>query len=259
MHRLVVAALLIGFLIAVDPPRALAQAPVQSGRIVFSTQADWQRGTRTDVQIIANADGELRLTASATRGTFVSEPISLTMTLHAVGAIWHADVPPGTNLTLEIRGGPAPDQLGLWQPLVAGELRARALPDAFATEDVRPLPPDTRVLQFRATLSSTVANASPVLNDISIIYFDASAGPPRATDAITAFGGPATLTSPPKVFPRTSWAGGNPRAYRGTRSAPQGVVLHQIGADALDNPLPFLRALATYHEQTLGPNCLTTF
>ena len=87
MHRLVVAALLIGFLIAVDPPRALAQAPVQSGRIVFSTQADWQRGTRTDVQIIANADGELRLTASATRGTFVSEPISLTMTLHAVGAM----------------------------------------------------------------------------------------------------------------------------------------------------------------------------
>jgi hypothetical protein len=31
-------------------------------------------------------------------------------------------------------------------------------------------------------------------------------------------------------------------------------VLHQIGADALDNPLPFLRALAAYHEQTLGLN-----
>ena len=67
MYRLVVAALLIGFLIAVDPPRALAQAPVQSGRLVVSTQADWQRGARTDVQIIANADGELRLTAGATR------------------------------------------------------------------------------------------------------------------------------------------------------------------------------------------------
>jgi hypothetical protein len=254
MYRLVVAALLIGFLIAVDPPRVVAQAPVQSGRIVFSTQADWQRGARTDVQIIANADGELRLAAGSTRGTFVSEPISLTMTLHAVSAIWHADVPPGTNLTLDIRGGPAPDQLGPWQPLVAGELRSRALPDAFATEDVRPLPPDTRVLQFRATLSSTVANASPLLSDISISYFDASAGPPRATDAVTAFGGPATLTPPPKVFPRTSWAGGNPRAYRGTRSAPQGIVLHQIGADALDDPLPFLRALAAYHEQTLGLN-----
>ena len=254
MHRLVVAALLIGFLIAVDPPRALAQAPVQSGRIVFSTQADWQRGTRTDVQIIANADGELRLERGATRGTFVSEPISLTTTLNAAGVVWHADIPPGTTLALEIRGGPSADQLGPWQPLTAGELRARSTPDAFATEGVRPLPPGTRALQFRATFSSTVSNASPVLSDVSINYFDTSAGPPRAIESVPAVGGPATLTPPPKVFTRISWAGGNPRAYRGPRLAPQGIVLHQVGADALDDPLPFLRALAAYHEQTLGLN-----
>lgn len=254
MHRLVVAALLIGSIIGITPPQTFAQAPVQSGRIVFSTQADWQRGTRTDVQIITNADGELRLERGATRGTFVSEPISLTTTLNAAGAAWHADVPPGTTLTLEIRGGPSPDQLGPWQPLTGGELRARSTPDAFTTEGVLPLPLDTRTLQFRATLSSTVPNASPLLSDVSISYFDTSAGPPRPIGAIPAVGGPATLTPPPNVFTRSSWAGGNPRAYRGSRSNPQGIVLHQIGTDSLDDPLPFLRALATYHEQTLGLN-----
>ncbi|MCS6840304.1 MAG: DUF5719 family protein [Roseiflexus sp.] len=254
MHRLVVAALFISIIIGIAPPQASAQAPVRSGRIVFSTQADWQRGTRTDVQIITNADGEVRLERGATRGTFVSEPVSLTTALNAVGVVWHADVPPGTTLTLEIRGGPAPDQWGPWQSLATSELRARAIPDAFATEGVRPLPPDTRALQFRATFSTTVPNASPVLNDVSISYFDTSVGPPRAIDAVPATGGPATLTVPPKVFVRTSWAGGAPRAYRGPRLAPQGIVLHQVGADALDDPLPFLRALAAYHEQTLGLN-----
>ncbi len=252
MHRLVVAALMIGIAIGFAPPRAAAQAPVQSGRIVFSTQADWQRGTRTDVQIITNADGELRLERGASRGTFVSEPISLTTTLNAAGVVWHADVPPGTALTLEIRGGPAPDQLGPWQPITPGELRARSTPDAFATEGVRPLPPDTRALQFRATFSSTVPNASPVLSDVSVSYFDTSAGPPRAIGAVPAIGGPATLTVPPRIFPRPSWAGGNPRAYRGSRLTPQGIVIHQVGADAPDDPLPFLRALAAFHEQTLG-------
>ena len=254
MHRLVVTIALIGMMIGITPSQAFAQAPVQSGRIVFSTQADWQRGTRTDVQIITNADGELRLERGATRGTFVSEPISLTTSLNAAGVVWHADIPPGTTLTLELRGGPAPDQPGPWQPLTAGELRARSTPDAFAIEGVRPLSSDTRVLQFRATFSTTVPNASPILSDVSISYFDTSAGPPRAINAVPAVGGPATLTVPPKLFPRTSWAGGNPRAYRGPSEAPQGIVLHQIGADALDDSLPFLRALAVYHEQTLGLN-----
>ncbi|PMP84238.1 MAG: N-acetylmuramoyl-L-alanine amidase, partial [Roseiflexus castenholzii] len=215
MHRLVVTIALIGMMIGITPSQAFAQAPVQSGRIVFSTQADWQRGTRTDVQIITNADGELRLERGATRGTFVSEPISLTTSLNAAGVVWHADIPPGTTLTLELRGGPAPDQPGPWQPLTAGELRARSTPDAFAIEGVRPLSSDTRVLQFRATFSTTVPNASPILSDVSISYFDTSAGPPRAINAVPAVGGPATLTVPPKLFPRTSWAGGNPRAYRG--------------------------------------------
>lgn len=252
--RLVVAAALAGVLLLSAPPRATAQAPVQSGRIVFSTASDWQRGTRTNVQISNNADGEVRLSDGATRGSFVSEPISATTTLNAVGVIWHADIPPGTTLQIEARGGASAEQLGAWQTVVAGELRAGATPTAFTVEAVRPLPADTRVVQLSATFSSTANNASAVLSDISITYFNTLAGPPRAVNAVPAVGGPATLTAPPRIFPRDRWAGGNPPTYRGRRVAPQGIVLHQIGVDTLEEPLPFLRALAAYQQQTLGLN-----
>ncbi|NWG20833.1 MAG: N-acetylmuramoyl-L-alanine amidase [Chloroflexi bacterium] len=250
--RLVGVAVLAGSIFLAPPSRVTAQAPVQSGKIVFSTAADWQRGTRSGVQVIANADGELRLSDGATRGTFLSEPISTTTTLNAVGVVWHADVPPGTSLSLEVRGNTGDGQFGAWQPIVAGELRARATPDALAAEAVRSLPPDTRVVQFNVTLSSTAANASPLLSDISITYFNTMAGPPRAVGPVSAVAGPATLTPPPLVYTSDRWAGGDPRAYRGPRAAPQGIVLHQVGADTIDDPLPFLRALAAYQETTLG-------
>ncbi|HWQ12826.1 MAG TPA: peptidoglycan recognition family protein, partial [Roseiflexaceae bacterium] len=64
--------------------------------------------------------------------------------------------------------------------------------------------------------------------------------------------GPATLTPPPQLVARQSWAGGLPQPPRVARQTPRTIVLHQVGGDAVESALPYLRALAAYHTGVLG-------
>jgi hypothetical protein len=77
------------------------------------------------------------------------------------------------------------------------------------------------------------------------------APPPRgALPRGPAPSGAPTLTPAPRIIQRRDWApapGGQI-----ARQAPRGIILHQIGADNLAEPLPFLRALAAFDIQELG-------
>jgi hypothetical protein len=154
-----------------------AALPVRVERKSFSSVQEWQQGTLSGLQIINNADGELRLADGASRGVFESAVISTTFGLNALGAVWRADVPPGTTLTLEVRGGPSSAALGEYQPLAGGDARPQDRGDTLALEAVRPFPAGTAFLQVRATFEATAANASPLLSDVSLSYFDSTAGP----------------------------------------------------------------------------------
>ncbi len=227
---------------------------VQVGSVIFSTVAEWQRSARSEgLQIINNADGELRLADGASSGVFESEVISATFGLNAVGALWRADVPPGTSLTLEIRGGPSATDLGEWRPLAGGDARPQDDGETQALEAALPLPAGTSFLQLRAIFEATARNASPLLSDIRLSYI-AAGGPERAAglERVPAPFGPATLTPPPEIIPRLSWGGNLPSALKPARQTPRGIVLHQIGDDTLEAPLPYLRALAAYQTQVLG-------
>jgi hypothetical protein len=251
------ALLLIGVIAALGAsalPRGLVAqtgAPVQIGEIVLTSVLDWQSGTRENVLISNNADGEVRLDDTTKRGVFTSA-ISQTGTLfNALGATWQADVPPGTQLRLELRAGPAADKLGEWQPLPAGDAQSQK-DGSQALETLVAAPPDSAFVQLRATFGSQAPNAAPVLDQIRLYPINATSGPPLS-EGLTrapAISGPATRTPPPRIIPREAWglAAANERIARQT---PRGIVIHQIGGDTGENPLPFLRALAAYDTQTL--------
>ncbi len=245
--------------------QATPAAPVQIQKIVFSTVAEWQRSERRDgLQITNNADGELRLADvgeqirrddGTVEGVFESTVISTTVSFSAIGAVWHADVPPGTDMLLEVRGGATIAELGAYRPVAAGDARPNEDGNATATEAVIPFAAGSGAVQVRITLRANprAPNASPILSDLTLSLIDASAGPPQVLGLplTTAVGGQATLTAAPQLVPRYSWSGGTPPALRSARRAPNGIVLHQIGNDTIENPLPFLRATLAYQRQVL--------
>lgn len=229
-------------------------APATIGKLTLSSVVDWQGGLRDGLLISNNEGGELRLGEGRRQGVFTSSLTKVGFPFNAVGMVWRADVPSGARLTLEVRGGPADDQLGPWRAFAAGDARSQSDDGALAIEAVRLFPAGSTFIQLRATFSSTVANASPVLKEITISYLDTTPGPALSAGLprVLAPFGPATLTPPPLIMLRTAWSGEPPPTTPVARQAPRGIILHQIGPDDLDDPLPFLRGLATYSTQVLG-------
>ncbi|MBC8163492.1 MAG: N-acetylmuramoyl-L-alanine amidase [Roseiflexaceae bacterium] len=257
MRRTLLLSVFAALLLA-PAPRATAQAPVQRGNIRFSTVVEWQGGLAQGVQIINNDDGELRLTDNQIEGLYTTGLSKLPFAANALGAVWQATVPAEAELRLEARGGPSPEQLGAWQPLLGGDARSQSVDGAFASESVIALPAGSQYVQLRATLKARAVNASPVVGDITLSYFDASAGPALGPGLarVPAPFGPATLTAAPQIIPRAVWSSSSGGATI-DRQAPRGIILHQLGDESLaENPLPFLRALASYQSEVLGWNDL---
>src|SRR5258706_9019342 len=129
MRRTLLLIVLVALNGAVGLSRAPSELAAQSqapriGTISFSTLVEWQSGTREHLLISNNDDGELRLVENQPEGVFTSGLTRTEFPFNALGAIWRAEVPQGTSLKLEVRGGPADDQLGDWQALIAGDARS---------------------------------------------------------------------------------------------------------------------------------------
>lgn len=249
--------------------RSLAAPAPQQGPQVqideweLTSVRDWQKGVVNNLLISNNAGGELRLDAEQSQGGFVSNPFSTTFTLHAVGAVWRAELPPGTELRLEVRGRSTPPESedivsdagwSAWYPLIAGDARSQADDGAFATPDVSEFPPDTNHLQVRASFNSTVPNASAVLSELTLFYLNTIQGPPTSPGLPLApiIAGPETLTPAPMMVSRSTWSA-RPVTARPTRSTPRGIILHQINVTpGASDTLPLLRALTAYQMQVLG-------
>ncbi len=239
----------------VQPSQLMAQTGEQPvvGKALRTTVDDWQKGTLENLVVSNNADGEVRLAENATDGRYTSDTIKAAAPFNAVGAQWNATVPSGTKLQLEVRGGSSPEQWGPWQAFSATDAQS-ADSGALAMEYARAVPTDTLYLQFRATMSTTVSNASPVLSDIELTYLSTVAGPPASVVSlgVPAPFGPNTLTAPPTVVPRSRWDMNVPSTTI-AREAPRGVILHQLSTEGVgENPLPFLRAVSAYQRDVLG-------
>ncbi len=237
------------------PVAARAQsAPIGIAELKLSKVEDWEAGTRTDLLVTNNNGGEVRLAAGANKGVFESGLLPINFRANAVGAYWRAVVLPGTQLVLEVRGGASGSQLGAWQPLNAGDARSKSDDGAFAIESVRSLPSDTNFLQLRATFSTTVANASPELQELTLSYYNTQPGLAQITNQlrVPAVAGTTPLTPAPLIIPRQIWSAGASVPANPPRQQPRGFIIHQIGNDTTDAALPFLRALLSYQVTTLG-------
>ncbi|PMP82936.1 MAG: N-acetylmuramoyl-L-alanine amidase, partial [Chloroflexus aggregans] len=102
---LVFAGILAATLPVVARPSALA-AQVSSWRL--SSVRDWEAGSISDLLVVNNAGGELRLAAEASTGTFVSAPFETAFAVNAAGAVWRAEVIDGTDVRLELRARATP-------------------------------------------------------------------------------------------------------------------------------------------------------
>lgn len=279
LRRFVLPALLLMMALAPVAPKAHGQQPPpqqrQYGERTLSSVVDWQSGSASSLLISNNVDGELRLNPGSNQGSFVSAPIQAGTVIsngvelpqagypdlfNAVGATWRADIPQGTGLRIEVRGtnsiSPSVDSAPWtsWYELSAGDARSQADDGAFASADVRAFPASTRFLQARVSMSTNVAQASAVLESLSLYYFTSINGPfaspglPRVPIAA----GQTTLTPRPTMVQRSLWAGTTP-TVRTDRATPRGIIVHgiDVAPDASD-PLVLLRALASYQTSVLG-------
>jgi hypothetical protein len=239
---------------------ARAQQPqpqTQIAQVKLSSVVDWQNGTAGGLLVSNNEDGELRLAPDAYTGIFESNPLPASFAFNAVGATWKADLPAGTTVALEVRATNAISPTaawGAWQPLPAGDARSQSDPDALASPDVRAFPASSNYLQVRATLSSTVPQASATLSELTLFYISSVNGPlfSAGLPGGVPVAGPATLTRRPAYVQRLTWSARITPAAP-ARAQPRGIVLHQVDAapDASD-PLVLMRALTAYQTQALG-------
>jgi N-acetylmuramoyl-L-alanine amidase len=256
MQRLRLLALLALCVAGLVPTTSHAQtgAPVQIGVVSLTKVEDWEGGALTDLLVTNNSGGEIRLAAGATRGVFESGLLPTNFRANAVALTWRSAQPEGTQLALELRGGAAGGQLGDWRAVATGDARPNGDAEISAVEAVLALPSDTNFVQVRATLTSSVTNASAVLDELVVSYFNTQPGPAQVAGLprVPVLAGAATLTPAPQIIERQSWSGAAPTPVNPARVTPRGIVIHQIGDNLVDAPLPYLRALLNYHTKTLG-------
>lgn len=246
------------------PVQAQPRTPqARVGAVRLTSVADWESGGVQNLLVTNNSGGELRLAEGATIGSFVSPALKTTFPLNAVGAIWRAEIPAGTQVQLEVRGRTTPPEgdpesgWEPWQPLFAAETRsaARGSEDSYATPIVLPLPANTQYLQMRAILGSQVARASPILEEVTLAYLNTTAPTPVFAAGLPRrpiLFGPPTLTPRPAVISRADWSG-NATSGLPLRGVPQGIVIHQIDASLTPtSTLEFVRALEVYQTAALG-------
>lgn len=266
-RRLLVMAMLAAVLTTRGPASSSAQVPTpQVALVPLTSVEDWQRGCIMPAEsllITNNEGGELRLAGTGLSGTFLSAPITTTFGFNAASATWHAEIPAGTTLTVEVRqradapnlaNSCADEGWGPWQPLAAGDARSQADDGAFAAPAVVVFPANSRYLQLRTLFKSNAARASAILTNLTLAYINSLQGPTASPGLplapITA--GAETLTTRPTMVTRSVWSAGTTHA-RPERAQPRGIVIHQVDTLAgASDTLAQLRALATYQTQVLG-------
>ena len=251
-------------LLSVALPARAQQAPqAQVDSWTLSDVAQWEAGSSSGLLITNNAGGEVRLAEDQIAGAFLSLPFATTFPFNAAGAVWNAEQIAGTSLRLELRTRATPpptegnpdDGWGAWQSLDSGDARSQADAPAFATANVLTFPSDSRYLQLRASLTSTIVRASATLSSVTVSYLQTAQDPPTLAAGLPRrpiLSGKETLTPRPVLVGRSDWSG-RVEAARLNRSDPRGVIIHQIAADpAVASSIDLMRALLSYQTNVLG-------
>lgn len=150
--------------------------------------------------------------AYAAKGTLTSEPLDAEQIVKWGRIFWDASIPEGTKLTVATRSGNVQDNESAAWDAWSGEMDA-TVPQQISS-------PGARFLQYRLTLESTVADATPVLRKLTMARVEENRAP-RITELKVAPASEAAKepSSPPKV--KALAAGGAGMAMGGEKPNPQ--------------------------------------
>jgi len=234
-------------------------AETRAGEWVQTTTAHFSAGERDQVDITNVDDGELRLAAGASVGTYVAPVIAADFSFNAIVAQWAADVPQGSDLEIEVRTFDQVSGWSDWKSFTNVEwiaLRGRYYPET-------PIMVSTaRQFQYRMTMSAGssggVLTGAPVLRRVTITYLDTSMGPTTAqakfrmqAQDVTAHG-----VMQPSIISRAGW--GADESLRDwdpeVRPVRKIVVHHTVTPNdyAEDESAAWVRAIYHYHTVTRG-------
>jgi hypothetical protein len=124
--------------------------------VADSRLAQWRMGDASGVAVVARGDGDIRLAASSTSGNFVSRILDAEQMVGWRRALWDADAPVGTTLSVQVRTGSMSTPDASWTPWIDVMGNGAALPPGVK---------DSRFLQYRLRLTGSAA-ASPVVRAI---------------------------------------------------------------------------------------------
>ena len=227
-----------------------------------TTTVDFERGEATGLVVANLTDGELCLATGATTGIYTSTVFTASGSFNAVAPHWHAAVPDGTTLQVELRAYTANNAWSPWYPFdetdwIAGK-------GGFYPETPLLLP-DGQKFQYRATLTATVTGQTPILDEITITAIDASAGPTTSQARAAARSSQVTTQGVPSpaIIPRAGWGADESLRYDENnnliwpleyRPVTKIVVHHTVSSNdyAPEKAAGLVRAIYSYHAITRG-------
>jgi hypothetical protein len=124
--------------------------------VADSRLAQWRTGTDSGIALARRGDGELRLAAGQTSGTFVSRLLDIQQIVDWRRSLWDADVPVGTTLTVQLRTGSTSSPDDSWTTWLDATGNGDALPSGVKA---------SRYLQYRLRLTGS-GDATPVVRAI---------------------------------------------------------------------------------------------
>jgi hypothetical protein len=124
--------------------------------VADSRLAQWRMGQVSGLALGRRGDGELRLAASSSSGSYVSRVLDPGQMVGWKRALWDADVPADTSLTVQVRTGSMSTPDSTWTPWIDVTSNGAQLPAG-----VKP----SRYLQYRLRLTGS-GGASPVVRAI---------------------------------------------------------------------------------------------
>ena len=233
---------------------------VLAGDWTQSSEADFGMGIPEWVEVIPLGDGALRLSPASVRGLFTSTVGLAPFPFNALGVCWRAQVAPGTHLGVALRTRTPDGPWSNWRAVAEVERDAKGRSCA-----VGPLSAQAaRAMQYRLLFQAETLGASPVLEEITLIAINSTAGP-TATEARRS-ARPLTGVlhlglSPPAVIPRAGWG-----ADESLRSDDQGreiwppeyhpvqkIIIHHTATENDDqDPVAWVQAIYYYHAVTKG-------
>jgi len=212
-----------------------------------STEVDFLEGLGHNTQLTEEGDGEIRLAADHTLGVYTSTIKLAPIDFVAVGSRWLDTVPPGTELTIDVRSSPDSRVWSSWQsvPPMDAEREVSLLSHGELIYGRGPY------LQYRATFASSRAGLTPVLSWLTLIAIDSRFGP-TADQALAA-----SISPPeggPVIISRAAWGADEslwdwPAEYRPVRKF---VVHHTATPNGDLDPAATVRAIYYYHAVTRG-------